>query len=166
MRVSIIVAAATNDVIGKNNELPWRLSSDLRRFKHLTMGHHLIVGRRTWESIGRPLPGRRMIVVSRSTPELPPGVVSAGSLAEALHRARDHGESETFVAGGAEVYALALPVADRLYLTRVHEAVEGDVVFPEVSWGDWQLVESEEGVVDERSPLPHTFLTYDRAAPS
>ena len=166
MRISIIVAAAVDGVIGKGNELPWRLSSDLRRFKRLTMGHHLILGRRTWDSISRPLPGRRIIVVSRSAPQLPAGVEVAGSLEEALARARDRGEREAFVAGGGAIYALALPLADRLYLTRVHQSVEGDVLFPEVAWEDWRLIESEDGIVDQRSPLPHTFLTYNRQSSS
>ena len=163
MRVSIIVAAAENDVIGRGNQLPWRLSADLRRFKRLTMGHHLVIGRRTWDSIGRPLPGRTMIVVSRSRPELPEGVQGATSLDQALAIARESGEDEVFVAGGSEIYALALPFAERLYLTRVHREIEGDVFLPPIDLELWQRVESEAGSVDEKNPLPHTFEIHERA---
>ena len=142
MRISIIVAAAENDVIGRGNELPWRLPADLQRFKRLTMGHHLVVGRRTWDSIGRSLPGREMIVVSRSRPELPAGVRAAGSLEEALATAKAAGDDEVFIAGGAAIYALALPLADRLHLTRVRSEIEGDVRLPAIDFEHWRLVAS------------------------
>ena len=163
MRISIIVAVAENGVIGRGNELPWRLPADLRRFKSLTMGHHLVIGRRTWDSIGRPLPGRKMVVISRSAPNLPAEIQAAGSLDSALELARTAGEDEVFVAGGAAIYALALPLADRLYLTRVHSAVEGDVLLPPIDFERWRLLETEEGLVDDRNPLPHTFEIYDRS---
>ena len=120
MTLSLIVAMSKNGVIGRDGDLPWRLSADLRRFKRLTMGHHLVVGRRTWESIGRQLPGRTMIVVTRSQPEVPDGVLLAGSLNEAIELSLAAGDDEVYVAGGGTIYALALPVSDRLYLTRVH----------------------------------------------
>ena len=166
MRLSIIVAVAANGVIGRGNALPWHLSSDLRRFKRLTMGHHLVIGRRTWESLGRPLPGRRMIVISRSTPTLPAGVQTAGSLDEAIVLAAATSDDELFVGGGAAIYAMALPIADRLYLTRVEADVDGDVHFPDLDLDDWLEIASERGTVDERNPLPHTFLTYDRRRPA
>jgi len=162
MRRSIIVAAAANDVIGRGNDLPWRLSADLRRFKRLTMGHHLIIGRKTWESIGRQLPGRTMLVVSRSNPPLPDSIRAVSSLERALEIAREAGDDEAFIAGGGMIYAAALPLADRLYLTRVHAEVDGDVFFPAFSESDFQLVESREGIVDEATSLPHSFLIYDR----
>jgi dihydrofolate reductase len=162
MRISIIVAAAANGVIGRGNDLPWRLPADLRRFKSLTMGHHLAVGRRTWESIAHPLPGRKMIVVSRSRPQLPNGVQGAASLAEAIDLARDAGDRELFVAGGAAIYALALPLADRLYLTRVLSDVEGDVMLPSIDFRDWSLEAIEEGTVDAENALPHRFETWER----
>ncbi len=162
MKVSIIVAVADNGVIGQGGRVPWHLSADLKRFKALTMGHHLIVGRRTWESIGRPLPGRRTIVVSRSRPELPAEVGLAPSLEAALATAALAGDDEAFVAGGAEIYAQAMPLAERLYLTRVHAMPEGDAVFPAYPDRSFILCEHRQGVVDEASPLPHTFLTYDR----
>jgi dihydrofolate reductase len=132
MRLSIIAAVADNGVIGRDNALPWRLSADLRRFKVLTLGHHLLMGRKTFESIGSVLPGRTTVVISRGRPALPPGVLLAHSIDEAVAMARASGDFEAFVAGGAEIYELALPVADRLYLTRVHTITDGDIRFP--SW--------------------------------
>jgi len=163
MRVSLIAAVAENGVIGSRGALPWHLAADLRRFKTLTMGHHVVVGRKTFESIGRALPGRRMVVVSRGEPTLPAGVALAGSLEEALDEVARSGEDEVFVAGGGEIYRLALPRADRLHLTRVHAAPAGDAFFPPIDLEEWRLVERREGTPDERSPLPHTFLVYDRA---
>ncbi|MDH3402514.1 MAG: dihydrofolate reductase [Acidobacteriota bacterium] len=163
MRLSLIVAVAANGVIGRGNALPWRLPADLVRFKRLTMGHHLIVGRRTWESIGRPLPGRRTIVLSRAAPALPPGVRHAASLEEALEIAAAAGDDEAFVAGGAAVYARALPRADRIYWTEVHADVEGEVRFPPFEKSRWAETERVAGTVDERNPLPHAFVVYDRA---
>ena len=162
MKVSIIVAVADNGVIGKDGRLPWRLSSDLKRFRALTMGHHLIVGRKTWESIGKALAGRTILVVSRGRPALPPGVTLSPSLEAALDTARAAGETEAFVGGGAELYAQALPLADRLYLTRVHATFDGDTLFPPYPDQLWQSVEYAEGLVNAASPLPHTFFTYDR----
>ncbi|MCZ6507515.1 MAG: dihydrofolate reductase [Acidobacteria bacterium] len=152
MRISIIVAVATNGVIGHSNALPWNLASDLRRFKRLTMSHHLVVGRRTWESIGRALPGRRMIVISRSTPTLPVGVQATGGLDEAIALAVAAGDDELFVAGGAAIYALALPVADRLYLNRIHADIDGDVYFPELDLDDWVKVASKALSLTRSSP--------------
>jgi dihydrofolate reductase len=146
MRISIIVAAAENGIIGRNGGLPWHLSDDLRRFKRLTMGHTIIMGRRTWESIGRALPGRRTIVASRN-PELQIDVADvdvAASLEKALEFANASGEDEAFIVGGAELYRESLNRADRIYLTRVCATVNGDTSFPSVAWTEWQLVESEE----------------------
>jgi len=162
MRVALIVAVAANGVIGRGDELPWRLSEDLKRFKQLTMGHYLIVGRRTWQSIGRPLPGRRMLVLSRGKLELPPGARAVSSLDSALAIAREAGDDETFVAGGAEIYALALPRADRIYWTEVHSEVEGDVLFPAFRAEQWRELERISGTVDERNALPHSFVVYER----
>lgn len=172
MRVSIIVAVAENGVIGRAGDLPWRLSNDLKRFKSLTMGHTVIMGRRTWESIGRPLPGRRMIVVSRregyqvDRPEV--GV--AASLEDALHRAEASGESEAFVIGGAELYRSALPIADRLYITIVESEVEGDTYFPiksfeEFDWNAWVVVEQEAHEADAKNEHPYVFTTLQRCEP-
>ena len=160
MRITLIAAVADNGVIGRGNDIPWRLPEDWRRFKRTTMGHHLIMGRRTWESIGRPLPGRRTVVVSRGEPELPAGVDLAHSFEEALDLARETGETEAFVAGGAEIYRRALPEAERLLLTRVHATPEGDTHFPEWNRDDWELASREPHAADERHPVPFTFETW------
>jgi len=162
MRVSLIVATADDRVIGRANALPWRLPADLKRFKRLTMGHHLIIGRKTWESIGRPLPGRHMIVLSRQPRDLPDEVMRAGTLAEALERARQSGDDEAFIAGGASIYAEALPLADRLYLTRIAATIPGDTYFPPVDWSDWRRVESTSQAPDDANPYPYRFEVWDR----
>ena len=159
----MIVAVASNGVIGRGGELPWRLPDDLARFKALTMGHHLIVGRRTWESIGRPLPGRRMVVISRGAPELPPEVSLAGSLDEALDLAAAAGEEEAFVGGGAALFAEALPRADRIYLTRVLADVPGDVLLPDFDETRWREVAREHHPADERHAYSLVFVTLEPA---
>ncbi|MCP4203476.1 MAG: dihydrofolate reductase [bacterium] len=143
MKLSIIVAVSENGVIGRDNRLPWRIAADLKRFKALTLGHHLVMGRKTFESIGRVLPGRTTIVLSRDTPQLPEGVGLAASLAEAVEIARAAGETEAFVAGGAAVYSDALSLVDTLYLTKVATVVEGDTYFPEWHREEWQLFSVE-----------------------
>ena len=146
MRVSAIVAAAENGVIGRGNQLPWHLPADLRRFKALTMGHHLLMGRRTWDSVGKPLPGRPIVVISRQKLSLPETVQLASSPGAAIELARAAGESEAFLAGGAEIYRLALAedLIDRVYLTRIHQSFEGDATFPELAPERWQLVERQD----------------------
>ena len=162
MRVSIIAALSTNNVIGRGNALPWRLSADLKRFKTLTMGHHLIVGRKTFESIGRPLPGRTMVVLTRGSLAAP-GVLTATSIDEALALAAQ--DAEPFLAGGADVYAQTLRRADRMYLTRVHAEIDGDATFPEFDdVNEWRLADSEHFEADEKNEYPFSFLTYDRVA--
>jgi dihydrofolate reductase len=158
--LSVIVAVAENGVIGRNGQLPWRLSADLQRFKRLTMGHHLIMGRRTFESIGRPLPGRITIVVTRQADAAWDGVLAAHSLDEAYRMARS--DSEMFVVGGADIYRQALPEAERLYLTLVHADVEGDTKFVDVDWRQWELVEEELCEADKRNTAPTTYRVYKR----
>lgn len=162
MRLSIIVAVADNGVIGRDGDLPWRLSADLKRFKALTVGHHLLMGRKTFESIGTVLPGRITVVISRGQPDLPAGVELAHSLEQAVELARAHGDDEPFIAGGAEIYARALPAADRLYLTRVHADCEGDTLFPAWQEAVWQEVFREDHPADDRNAHPYSFLIYDR----
>jgi dihydrofolate reductase len=166
MRVSIIVAVAENGVIGRRGKLPWRLSSDLKRFQRLTMGHTIIMGRRTWESIGRPLPGRRMIVVTRRADYASgtPAVKVVRSLESALRTAEAAGDSEAFVIGGAELYREALPRADRLYLTRVRADVPGETVLPEVPWAGWRLTETTAHGADDSNDFPSVFEVYERSA--
>jgi len=164
VKISIIVAVADNGVIGRDNDLPWRLSADLRRFKALTMGHHLLLGRKTFDSIGRPLPGREMIVVSRSHPELPDGVHLSDSIEAAIERARAYGDDELFVAGGASIYAAVLPLCDRIYLTRVHAEVDGDVRLPDLDLAAWDEVRREQVPADENNEHATTFSVLERAS--
>jgi len=162
MRIAVIVAMAENGVIGRDNDLPWHLSADLKRFKRLTMGHHLLLGRRTFEAIGRSLPGRHMVVVSRGRPELPDGVALVSSLEEGIELAQRTGEAEVFVAGGAQIYRLALPLAHRIYLTRIHQEIPGDAVFPDLDEADWTVVEQEHHDADEICLFDYSFLILDR----
>lgn len=162
MMGSLIVAMSTNDVIGRDGGLPWHLPADLRHFRQTTMGHHLIVGRRTWEEVGKPLPGRDMVVVTRNPVFSVPDVRVAHSLEEALELARD--DDEPFVGGGAQIYRLALQreLVDRLYVTRVHVEVVGDTHFPPVEWERWRLVSEQFRPPDERNIHALSFLIYER----
>lgn len=157
MRLSLIVAASDNGCIGRDGDLPWRLPEDLKRFKQVTMGKPIIMGRKTYESIGRPLPGRTNIVVTRQPGYEAPGCSVVHSLAEALQVAASDPAEEAFVIGGAALYADALPQADVLHLTRVHAIVEGDVYLPPVPWETFELTASEAHPPDERHAHPYTF---------
>ena len=161
--VSAIAAIAENGVIGNRGLLPWgRMAHDLQRFKRLTMGHHLLMGRKTWDSVARPLPGRPVIVISRGRLELPEGVTAAATVDEAIERALAAGDQEPFIAGGAEIYRAAMPRVGRLYLTRIHAAFEGDTVFPEYDPTPWRLREYADYPADQRNPYRYSFRTYDR----
>ena len=139
MTVTILAAVARNGVIGVDGGLPWHLPDELQLFKELTLGHVLVMGRRTYESVGRPLPGRTTVVVTRRPDRQSEGALRAGSDEEALATAREI-DDEVFVVGGAQVYAEALPATDRLALTLVDAEPEGDTVFPEVDWSQWREV--------------------------
>ncbi len=158
MTLSAIVAMASNRCIGKDNALPWRLPADLKRFKQLTMGHALVMGRKTYESIGRPLPGRTMIVVTRQQDYAPEGVQVAHSLEQALGMA--HGD-EVFLAGGADIYRQAMDRVRRLYLTRIDREYEGDAFFPPLDLSAWTLLAEEHHPATTTEP-PFSFLTYER----
>lgn len=161
MIVSIIVAVARNGVIGHNGQLPWRLSADLQRFKALTMGHHLIMGRKTFESLGKVLPGRTSIVLTRQADFAPPaGVLVAHTWSEALALAA--GDDEVFVIGGAEIYHLAWPHCQRLYLTRVSADIEGDTYFPISLTAQWRLRERQAHPVDNKNQFDSIFESYQR----
>ena len=157
MIISLIVAMDEQRGIGKAGKLPWRLSSDLKRFRELTMGHHIIVGRKTFESIGKPLPGRQMIVVTRSETYRPAACLIAHSVQGAIQVAQDRGEAEGFICGGAAIYAGALAEADRLYLTLVHASVDADVFFPDIDETAWLERESEVHNADEKNQYSFTF---------
>jgi dihydrofolate reductase len=158
--LSLIVAMTPGRVIGRDNGLPWHLPDDLRRFKAITLGKPVVMGRRTFESIGRPLPGRRNLVLSRRTDFAPAGVEVVRDLDAAFAAAGD--AAEIMVIGGAEVYALALPRATRLYVTEVHGEVAGDVRFPAIDPADWQEVESVEHPADARHAHAMTFRRLER----
>ena len=158
--ISIIVAASANNVIGAQGDLPWRLSDDLKRFKTVTMGKPIVMGRKTWESIGRPLPGRRNIVITRQQGFTAEGCDVVQSTDEAIAAAGDVGE--IMVIGGSEVYGLFLPVAQRLYLTRVHADIDGDAFFPAVDEDKWQLVSDEAHPADNRNEYDFSFRIYER----
>ncbi|HYM60872.1 MAG TPA: dihydrofolate reductase [Thermoanaerobaculia bacterium] len=164
MTISVIAAVSANGIIGRGGALPWRQSADLKRFKALTMGHHVIMGRKTFDEVGRPLPGRPTIVVTRNRDFTPAGTRSVGSLEEALALAEN--DPEVFIVGGGEIYVQALPRAGRLYLTRIHAEVEGDTQFPEIDASEWRLIDSEHCEADENNQYPYSFLTYERARPS
>jgi dihydrofolate reductase len=175
MIISLIVAASENDVIGRDGALPWRLPKDARRFRSLTTGHVVVMGRITYDSIvaalGRPLPDRASIVVTRAAGPQPPAsgdnVCWAGSLESALDLARriatSAGDTELFVVGGVSIYQDTLPLADRVYLTRVHHVVEGDRSMPSGWLDGFDLVRSEE-VTDPKTHLSYSFLDYERTA--
>jgi dihydrofolate reductase len=167
MSVSLIAAVSENNVIGHKGRLPWHLPDDLQRFRKLTGGKTVIMGRKTYESLGQPLPNRRNIIVTRQEGYRAEGCEVVHSLEEALRKAsapspQTPGMEEVFVIGGAELYRQALALAHRLYLTRVHAQVEGEVFFPEVDWLQWREVAREGHPADRRHPYPFTFLEYER----
>ena len=159
-RISIIVAMSRNRVIGANGAIPWHLPEELKRFKSVTMGHHIVMGRKTWESIGRPLPGRTTVIVSRQPGYSVPGAKTAHSLDAAVAACGD--DSEIFVIGGAELYAQALPRANRLYLTTIDAEIPGDTAMPAFDAGDWREVSSMSFATDQRHRYPFRCVVYER----
>jgi len=160
MQVSIVVAAAENGVIGAGNRLPWHLPDDLKRFKALTIGKPIVMGRRTFESIGRPLPGRTTIVVSRR-----PGLQIAGcTVTDTIDAALAAvaGAPEVMIVGGAEIYRQVLPRTNVIHLTRVHAHIEGDVRFPELRSEDWREIDIERHPADDRHAHAFSFITLTR----
>ena len=160
MRISLVVAMARNRVIGRDNALPWRLPADLAHFKRVTMGHPVVMGRRTYESIGRPLPGRKNIVVSRNPDFTAPGVTVVPSLEAAWKAAGDAGEVS--VIGGTTLFEETLPIADTIHLTEVEADVEGDTWFPEFDRGEWTETEVARHPADARNAYPIRILRLDR----
>ena len=168
MKLSMIVAVAENGVIGRNNSLPWYLPNDLKYFKQTTMGKPVIMGRKTYESIGKPLPGRTNIVITRQADYQPEGVKVVSSVEAARELAESvcliDGQEEAMIMGGAEIYALALPHTDRLYLTEVHADVEGDAFFPEYDKCLWQEVAREDFAAEGPNPYNYSFVVYEAKA--
>ena len=159
-RLALVAAVADNGVIGRGGALPWHLPDDLKHFRAVTLGKPVLMGRRTFESIGRPLPGRRNLVLSGGPAIATPGIETVASLAEAMQRCA--GDEEMGVIGGAAVYAAALPQAGIMYLTRVHADVQGDVRFPAVHWADWRETARIEHPVDARHSHAMSFVTLER----
>jgi dihydrofolate reductase len=160
MRLSIIAAMAANRVIGRDNRLPWHLPADLKHFRRLTIGKPILMGRKTWESLGRPLPERTNIVVTRAADYAAPGCVVVHSLEAALRAAAHH--PEVMVIGGAELYRQVLPQARRIYLTEVHAGFEGDAYFPELEQGAWREVERVDHEPDARNTHAYSFVVLER----
>lgn len=162
MKISSIVAVASNGVIGKDNDLPWHLPGDMKFFKKTTMGHHIILGRKNYQSIGFPLPKRTNIILSRNPFFIVSNCLVAQSIEEALGIAQENGEEEVFIIGGAKIYEQTMDIIDTLYYTEVHAEPEGDVFFPEVDWSQWELIHEERHEADDRNMYAYTFKTYNR----
>lgn len=163
MIVSAIVAADKNRVIGKDNGIPWHLPADLKYFKRRTLNHHVIMGRKTFESIGMPLPKRTNIIVSRNPFFIASGCLSARSVEEALSIAFDNGEQEAFIIGGGDIYHQSMPFVGRIYLTEVDTEIKGgEVFFPELKQEEWALRSSEPHEPDEKNEFAYTFKIYER----
>lgn len=158
--LSIIVAVAENNVIGASNDLPWKLSGDLKRVKALTMGHHLIMGRKTYESIGRPLPGRTTVIITRQKKYSPPGCIVVNSLFDAIKYS--WADSESFVFGGGEIFKEALPFAEKIYLTRIHTHANGTVCFPELNMDEWGILSEQSFPADEKNEFACTVFELER----
>ena len=163
MTISIIAAVASNNIIGRDNKLPWHMPADLKWFKKLTMGHHVLMGRKTFEEFRKPLPGRMNVVITRNPNWSADGVAIARSLDEAISKAEAAGDNEIFIIGGAEIFTQVLHRADRMYITRIHAEPEGDTFFPEFDdVNEWKLVDAEHCEADEKNAYPYSFLTYER----
>jgi dihydrofolate reductase len=162
MRISIVVAVAENGAIGKDNALLWRLPDDLKNFKTITMGKPIVMGRKTYDSIGRALPGRVNIVISRQASLVLPGCVVVGSLADAINAAGD--VAEIAIIGGAEIYRQALAMTATIYMTKVHATLTGDVFFPPLVAAEWRETHREHHGADERHEYSFTFVTLERTA--
>ncbi len=160
--LSIIVAVAKNNVIGKDNQLIWHLPEDLKRFKRLTTNHTIIMGRKTFESLGRVLPNRKHVILCNDAKmSVDDENVEILDDISKLKKYKDS-EEENFVIGGATIYKLLMPYADKMYVTHINEEFEGDVYFPEISENDWKITEKEKGLRDEKNPFDYEYVTYER----
>lgn len=158
--IIMIAAAAENNALGKNNELVWHLPNDFKRFKSLTTGHHIIMGRKTFESFPKPLPNRVHVVISRQENYKPEGCIVVDSIEKAI--AICPANDDSYIIGGGEIYNLALPFTDIIELTKVHHSFDADAFFPKINKNEWILVESEENYKDEKHLYDYTYETYIR----
>lgn len=162
MNLTIIAAMSENRVIGRDNDLAWHLPDDLKRFKELTKGHHVIMGRKTFESVGKPLPGRTNIIVTNQKEYKAPGCIIVHTLKEAIQKAEN--DKQPYIIGGGKIYDQALPLCDTLEITHIHAQVEGDTYFPEVDTSKWQIVAKESHPADDKHEFAFDFLTYQRVS--
>ena len=158
--ISIIVAVAENNVIGKDNKLIWHLPKDLKHFKETTTGHFIIMGRKTFESNGRPLPNRTNVIITKDKNYQVEGCIIVHSLKEALHLAK--GETEIFIIGGGEIYKQAMPIAEKIYLTKVNQFFEGDTFFPEINMKEWMELSRKDFEPDEKNKYPFSIIILER----
>jgi dihydrofolate reductase len=166
MHITLIAAVARNRVIGKNNDLIWHMPEDLKFFKKTTLGHSVVMGRKTFESFGRPLPGRTNIVLSRSKKPVHPDVVMFSKLEDAIVYCKENGEDECFIAGGAEIYQQALPLADRMIITEIHAEFEGDTFFPDFNPQEWKEISRDKRKKDTKNPYDYSFVIYEKSVQS
>ena len=162
MVISFIVAASENNVIGKDGQLPWRLPTDMKYFKNMTWGMPVVMGRKSFEALGEPLKGRTNIVVTRNKKWKAEGVQTAQTIDQAIILARGTDAKEIFIIGGGEIFQAAMPSADRIYLTRVHENFQGDAFFPEMNPDEWVLVSNRDCAADEKNPFALSFQVWER----
>jgi dihydrofolate reductase len=162
--ISLLVAADENNVIGKDNKLPWHMPNDLKYFKNQTWGMPVLMGRKTFESIGKPLPGRKNIVITRNKEWQKEGILVVHSIDQAIEKANEMAVKEIFVIGGAEIFSTAYKTASRIYLTRIHHKFDGDVFFPEVSAKEWTLVQNRYCAADEKNAYAHSFQLWEKAS--
>lgn len=165
MIISMIAAMGSNRVIGKDNDIPWHLPDDFKYFKDTTKGHHVIMGRKNWESLPhsfQPLPGRTNIVITRQSDYSAKGEPVVQSLEDALEIAKQHNESEAFIIGGGEIYRMGLEYADKIYLTEIHEAFDGQVTFPDFDTSIWKETSRKHHSIDDRHKFSFDFVVYSR----
>ena len=159
--ISFMWAQDKNGVIGKDNQLPWHLPEDLKHFKRTTMGHPIVMGRKTYESIGKPLPGRENIVLTRDRQFRAEGCIVLHSI-DQLYDWINRYDGEVFITGGAHIFQLLLPVAERFYVTKIAESFAGDTYFPSIDWSQWELVTSKKGIKNEKNPYDYEFQIYEK----
>ena len=162
MIISAIYGVSDNGVIGKGNVIPWHLSADLKYFKKITMGHPVIMGRKSYLSIGKPLPGRTNIILTRNENFKADGCIVVHTIESALDFAQKNKAQEVFIIGGGEIYRQSMPYWDKIYITEIEVEVEGDVFAPKVDWKKWQLVSAEYHTMDKKNPMNYTFKVYAR----